>query len=160
VSRRSGPRRRTGRKAGFYRENKEGDRRAVGRDQKEKGAGQGTRRRNAIPGRILFPFDDLLQVLITVEEAKDLETTMEIVEGIQFDRGYLSSYFVTDPERMECMLGNPVILLNEIYPRLKAYSFAIAMISLTERQFRPVMGTPSSLSALAASLDRPTPSGA
>ncbi len=51
--------------------------------------------------------------VITVEEAKGLETTMEIVEGMQFDRGYLSPYFVTDPERMECVLENPIILLHE-----------------------------------------------
>ncbi|HZX09615.1 MAG TPA: chaperonin GroEL, partial [Acidobacteriota bacterium] len=51
--------------------------------------------------------------VITVEEAKGLETTMEIVEGMQFDRGYLSPYFVTDSDRMECVLENPVILLHE-----------------------------------------------
>ena len=51
--------------------------------------------------------------VITVEEAKGLETTLEVVEGMQFDRGYLSPYFVTDPERMECVLQDPYILIHE-----------------------------------------------
>src|SRR5678816_2518196 len=51
--------------------------------------------------------------VITVEEAKTLEATLEVVEGMQFDRGYLSAYFVTDPERMEIVLENPVILIHE-----------------------------------------------
>ncbi len=51
--------------------------------------------------------------VITVEEAKSIETSLEVVEGMQFDRGYLSPYFVTDPERMECTLEDPYILLNE-----------------------------------------------
>ena len=51
--------------------------------------------------------------VITVEEAKGMETTLEIVEGMQFDRGYLSPYFVTDPEKMEVHLEDPYILLNE-----------------------------------------------
>jgi len=51
--------------------------------------------------------------VITVEEAKTIDTTLEVVEGMQFDRGYLSPYFVTDPERMETTLENPYILLHE-----------------------------------------------
>jgi chaperonin GroEL len=51
--------------------------------------------------------------VITVEEAKSMETTLEIVEGMQFDRGYLSPYFVTDPEKMEVSLEDPYILLHE-----------------------------------------------
>jgi len=51
--------------------------------------------------------------VITVEEAKVMETNLEVVEGMQFDRGYLSPYFVTDPERMECVLENPYLLINE-----------------------------------------------
>jgi chaperonin GroEL len=51
--------------------------------------------------------------VITVEEAKSMETTLEVVEGMQFDRGYLSPYFVTDPEKMVASLENPYILINE-----------------------------------------------
>lgn len=51
--------------------------------------------------------------VITVEEAKSMETSLEVVEGMQFDRGYLSPYFVTDPERMEVVLENPLMLLYE-----------------------------------------------
>src|SRR3989442_6345035 len=51
--------------------------------------------------------------VITVEEGKTLETTLEFVEGMQFDRGYLSPYFVTDPQKMECELEDPYILIYE-----------------------------------------------
>ncbi len=51
--------------------------------------------------------------VITVEEAKGLDTTLDVVEGMQFDRGYLSPYFVTDPERMEVVLEDPYILIHE-----------------------------------------------
>ena len=51
--------------------------------------------------------------VITVEEAKTMETSLEVVEGMQFDRGYLSPYFVTDPERMEVVLDDPYILIHE-----------------------------------------------
>ncbi len=51
--------------------------------------------------------------VITVEEAKSMETTLEIVEGMQFDKGYISPYFVTNPEKMEAVLDEPLILINE-----------------------------------------------
>jgi chaperonin GroEL len=51
--------------------------------------------------------------VITVEEAKSMETTLDVVEGMQFDRGYLSPYFVTDPEKMVAVLDDPFILINE-----------------------------------------------
>ncbi|MBI4734609.1 MAG: chaperonin GroEL, partial [candidate division NC10 bacterium] len=51
--------------------------------------------------------------VITVEEAKGVETTLDVVEGMQFDRGYISPYFVTDTERMEAVVENPLILIRE-----------------------------------------------
>jgi len=51
--------------------------------------------------------------VITVEEAKGIETTVEVVEGMQFDRGYISPYFITDPEKMEAVLENPLILITD-----------------------------------------------
>ena len=66
--------------------------------------------------------------VITVEEAKSMDTTLDIVEGMQFDRGYLSPYFVTDAERMECVLEDPYILIHE-----KKISVMKDMIPLLEK---------------------------
>ena len=66
--------------------------------------------------------------VITVEEAKSMDTTLDVVEGMQFDRGYLSPYFVTDAERMECILEDPYILIHE-----KKISVMKDMIPLLEK---------------------------
>lgn len=69
--------------------------------------------------------------VITIEESKGTDTTVEFVEGLQFDRGYLSPYFVTDPERMECVLEDPFILIHE-----KKISSAMDLVPLLERVYR------------------------
>src|SRR5512134_1130596 len=75
--------------------------------------------------------------VITVEEAKTMETSLEVVEGMQFDRGYLSPYFVTDPERMEVVLENPVILIHE--KRISAMKDLLPVLELVARAGRPLL---------------------
>jgi chaperonin GroEL len=75
--------------------------------------------------------------VITVEEAKTLETSLQIVEGMQFDRGYLSPYFVTDPERMEVVLENPMILINE--KKISSMKDLLPVLELVARAGRPLL---------------------
>jgi chaperonin GroEL len=75
--------------------------------------------------------------VITVEEAKGMETSLEVVEGMQFDRGYLSAYFVTDPERMEVVLENAVILIHE--KRISAMKQLLPVLELVARASRPLL---------------------
>src|SRR5688572_6109880 len=75
--------------------------------------------------------------VITVEEAKSMDTTLEIVEGMQFDRGYLSAYFVTDPERMEVVLENPLILIHE--KRINVRKDLLPVLELVARAGRPLL---------------------
>jgi chaperonin GroEL len=75
--------------------------------------------------------------VITVEEGKTLETTLEIVEGMQFDRGYLSPYFVTDPERMEVVLDDPFILVHE--RKISAMKDLLPVLELVARASRPLL---------------------
>jgi len=75
--------------------------------------------------------------VITVEEAKTLETSLEVVEGMQFDRGYLSAYFVTDPERMEVVLENALILIHE--KKISAMKDLLPVLELVARAGRPLL---------------------
>jgi chaperonin GroEL len=75
--------------------------------------------------------------VITVEEAKTLETTLEVVEGMQFDRGYLSPYFVTDAERMEVVLENPVILIHE--KKISSMKDLLPLLEQVARLSRPLL---------------------
>jgi chaperonin GroEL len=75
--------------------------------------------------------------VITVEEARGMETSLEIVEGMQFDRGYVSPYFVTDPERMEVVLENPVILIHE--KRITVMKELLPVLELVARASRPLL---------------------
>ena len=74
---------------------------------------------------------------ITVEEAKTLETTLDVVEGMQFDKGYLSPYFVTDPEEMECVLENPYILLFE--KKISNLQDMLPLLQSVAKSGRPLM---------------------
>ena len=75
--------------------------------------------------------------VITVEEAKSMETSLEVVEGMQFDRGYLSPYFVTDPERMEAVLENPVILIHE--KKISSMKDLLPLLEQVARGGRPLV---------------------
>ena len=75
--------------------------------------------------------------VITVEEAKTLETSLEVVEGMQFDRGYLSPYFVTDPERMEAVLENPAILIHE--KKISSMKDLLPLLEQVARLGRPLL---------------------
>jgi chaperonin GroEL len=75
--------------------------------------------------------------VITVEEAKTLETSLDVVEGMQFDRGYLSAYFVTDPERMEVVLENPVILIHE--KKISSMKDLLPLLEQVARASRPLL---------------------
>jgi len=75
--------------------------------------------------------------VITVEEAKSMETTLEVVEGMQFDRGYLSPYFVTDPDRMECVLEDPYILIHE--KKISNMKDLLPILEQIARQGKPLL---------------------
>ena len=74
---------------------------------------------------------------ITVEESKTMETTLDVVEGMQFDKGYLSPYFVTDPEEMECVLENPYILLFE--KKISNLQDMLPLLQSVAKTGRPLM---------------------
>jgi chaperonin GroEL len=75
--------------------------------------------------------------VITVEEAKGLETTLETVEGMQFDRGYLSPYFVTDPEKMEAVLDDPYILIHD--KKISAMKELLPVLEKTAQSGKPLL---------------------
>jgi chaperonin GroEL len=75
--------------------------------------------------------------VITVEESKTMETTLEVVEGMQFDRGYLSPYFVTDPERMECVLEDVRILIHE--KKVSSMKDLLPLLEQTAKLGKPLL---------------------
>jgi chaperonin GroEL len=90
-------------------------------------------------GRIISDAMDKVgkEGVITVEENKALETTLEVVEGMQFDRGYLSPYFVTDPERMTCTLNDALILIHE--KKISNMKELLPILELIAKQGRPFL---------------------
>ncbi len=75
--------------------------------------------------------------VITVEEAKSMATTLEVVEGMQFDQGYLSPYFITDPDRMECVLEDPYILIHE--KKISSLKDLLPLLEKVARSGRPLL---------------------
>jgi chaperonin GroEL len=75
--------------------------------------------------------------VITVEEAKSLDTQLEIVEGMQFDRGYLSPYFVTDPDRMEAVVENPLILIHE--KKISSMKDLLPVLEMVAKSGKPIV---------------------
>jgi chaperonin GroEL len=75
--------------------------------------------------------------VITVEESKTMETQLEVVEGMQFDRGYLSSYFVTDPERMECVLEDARVLIHE--KKISSMKDLLPLLEETAKTSKPLL---------------------
>ncbi len=75
--------------------------------------------------------------VITVEEAKSMATTLDVVEGMQFDRGYISPYFITDPERMECILDDPYILIHE--KKVSSMKDLLPILEQTAKMGRPLL---------------------
>jgi chaperonin GroEL len=75
--------------------------------------------------------------VITVEEAKSMATTLDIVEGMQFDRGYISPYFITDPERMECNLDDVFILINE--KKISSMKDLLPILEQTAKMGKPLL---------------------
>jgi chaperonin GroEL len=75
--------------------------------------------------------------VITVEESKTMDTTLEVVEGMQFDRGYLSPYFVTDPERMECVLEDVYILIHE--KKISSMKDLLPLLEQTAKMSKPLL---------------------